>query len=175
MFWGGVSDDDRAGSQIASHPSGCDSIEVSPTNTKKEEASRSTRKSLNFEILHNKDNTPKDGHSVVGLKARIGLEETEVTSPVKSTLEISTYEEEGYLDLGSKKNIKPKAKGNLKKLAREKGPIDVIMTSQERIVGIKRAGELEKLEVEENRKTKKKYEQNTKEMAVAAEQHRREP
>ena len=29
--------------------------------------------------------------------------------------------------------------------------------------------------MEENRKTKKKYEQNTKETAVAAEQHRREP
>ena len=51
----------------------------------------------------------------------------------------------------------------------------MIMTGQERIVGIKRVGELEKLEAEENRKTKKKYEQNTKEMVVAAEQHRREP
>ena len=51
----------------------------------------------------------------------------------------------------------------------------MIMTGQERIVGIKRVGELEKLEVEENRKTKKKYEQNTKETTVVAKQHRQEP
>ena len=70
----------------------------------------------------------KDGHSVVGFKARSGLEEPEVTSPVKSFPEVLAHEEEGYLDVGSRKNIKPKAKGNLKKLAREKGPADVIMT-----------------------------------------------
>ena len=125
---------------------------------------------MNFEILSNEDNTPKDGYSVVGLKTRNGLEEPEVTSPVKSILEPSAHDEEGYLDMGSKKIIKPKAKGNLKKLAREKGPVDdVIMTGQERIVGIKRVRELKKLEAEENRKTKKRHEQNTKETAVAAE------
>uniref|UniRef100_A0A7N2KXV8 DUF4283 domain-containing protein n=1 Tax=Quercus lobata TaxID=97700 RepID=A0A7N2KXV8_QUELO len=105
----------------------------------KEEASRPTRKSLNFKKLHNKDNTSKDGHLVVGFKARNGLEEPEVTSPVKSIIEVSAHEEEGYLDVGSKKNIKPKAEGNLKKLAREKGLVDVIMTGQERIVAPPRA------------------------------------
>ena len=43
------------------------------------------------------------------------------------------------------------------------------------MVGIKRAGELEKLEAEENRKSKKKYEQISKGTAVVAEQHRQEP
>ena len=128
MSQGGVGDDDRSGSQIANRPSGCDSTKVRLANTEKEEASRSTWKSLNFEILSNEDNTPKDGHLVVGLKTRNELEEPEVTSPVKSILEPSAHDEEGYLDMGSKKVIKPKAKGNLKKLAREKGPADVIMT-----------------------------------------------
>ena len=64
---------------------------------------------------------------MVGFKAGIGLEEPEVTSPIKSTLEVSAYDEEGFLDLGSKKNTKPKAKRNLKKLAREKGPVEVSM------------------------------------------------
>ena len=64
---------------------------------------------------------------MVGFKARIGLEEPEVTSPIKSTLEVSAYDEKGFLDLGSKKNTKPKAKRNLKKLAREKGPVEVSM------------------------------------------------
>ena len=112
---------------------------------------------------------------MVGFKARIGLEEPKVTSPVKFTVEVSAHNEEGFLDLGFKKNTKPKAKRNLKKLAREKGPVEVSMMDQERIVGIKRAGELEKLEAEENRKSKKKYEQISKGTAVAAEQHRQEP
>lgn len=64
---------------------------------------------------------------MVGFKAGIGLEEPEVTSPIKSTLEVSAYDEEGFLDLGSKKNTKPKAKRNLKKLAREKGLVEVSM------------------------------------------------
>ena len=64
---------------------------------------------------------------MVGFKAGIGLEEPEVTSPIKSTLEVSAYDEEGFLDLVSKKNTKPKAKRNLKKLAREKGPVEVSM------------------------------------------------
>ena len=64
---------------------------------------------------------------MVGFKVGIGLEEPEVTSPIKSTLEVSAHDEEGFLDLGSKKNTKPKAKRNLKKLAREKGPVEVSM------------------------------------------------
>ena len=64
---------------------------------------------------------------MVGFKAGIRLEEPEVTSLIKSTLEVSAYDEESFLDLGSKKNTKPKAKRNLKKLAREKGPVKVSM------------------------------------------------
>ena len=64
---------------------------------------------------------------MVGFRAGIGLEKPEVTSPIKFTLEVSAYDEEGFLDLGSKKNTKPKAKRNLKKLAREKGPVEVSM------------------------------------------------
>ena len=112
---------------------------------------------------------------MVGFKAGFGLEEPEVTSPVKSTVEVLAHEEEGFLDLGSKKNTKPKAKRNLKRLAREKGLDEVSMMDQEKLVGIKRAGELEKLEAEENQKFKRKYEHIPKGTAVAAEQHRREP
>ena len=112
---------------------------------------------------------------MVGFKAGSGLEEPEVTSPVKSTVEVLAHEEEGFLDLGSKKNTKPKAKRNLKRLAREKGPGEVSMMDQEKLVGIKRAGELEKLEAEENRKFKRKYEHIPKGTAVAAKQHHREP
>ena len=59
---------------------------------------------------------------MVGFKAGIGLEEPEVTSPIKSTLEVSAYDEEGFLDLGSKKNTKPKAKRNLKKTCKRERP-----------------------------------------------------
>ena len=45
----------------------------------------------------------KDGHSVVGFKARNGLEEPEVTSPVKPIIEVLAHEEEGYLDVGLRK------------------------------------------------------------------------
>ena len=112
---------------------------------------------------------------MVGFKAGSGLEEPEVTSLVKSTVEVSAHEEEGFLDLGSKENTKPKAKRNLKKLAREKGPGEVSMMDQEKLAGIKRAGELEKLEAEENRKFKKKYEHISKGTVVATEQHCQEP
>ena len=106
---------------------------------------------------------------MVGFKAGSELEEPEVTSLVKSTMEVSAHEEEGFLDLGSKENTKPKAKRNLKKLAREKGPGEVSMMDQEKLAGIKRARELEKLEAEENRKFKKKYEHISKGTVVAAE------
>ena len=112
---------------------------------------------------------------MVGFKAGSGLEEPEVTSLVKSTMEVSAHEEEGFLDLGSKENTKPKAKRNLKKLAREKGPGEVSMMDQEKLAGIKRARELEKLEAEENRKSKKKYEQISKGTGMSAKQHCREP
>ena len=47
--------------------------------------------------------------------------------------------------------------------------------AQEFCSKIKRAGDLEKLETEENRKAKRKQKKNALGAAVTAEQHRREP
>ena len=125
VCWGDVGDNEGLGSQVASHPSGWDSFEVSLPNTEKEEFTRATRKVLNFEIVRNEDETPKNGHSVVGLQKENMLEEPEVTSLIKPNMDSSAHDEEGYLDMGYKR---PKAKGRWKKLAREKGPVgDAIM------------------------------------------------
>ena len=176
VCWGDVGDNEGLGSQVASHPSGWDSSEVSLTNTEKEELTRAIRKVLNFEIVRNEDETPKNGHSVVGLQKENMLEEPEVTSPTKPNMGSSAHDDEGYLDMGYNKDMRPKAKGRWKKLAKEKGPVgDAIMMGQEKGIGFKRVRELEDLEAEEDRKTKRKYGRSSKETAVAAEQHRREP
>ena len=49
------------------------------------------------------------------------------------------------------------------------------MLDQENNSGIKRAGDLESLETEENRKVKRKQKKNNQGAAVTAEQHRQEP
>ena len=175
LCWGNVGDDGGSGSQVASHPCGWDSTEVSPLNMEKEELTRPTRKYLNFEMLRNEGEMQKNGHSVVVLQKENMLEEPEVTSPIKPNLESSAHNKEGYLDMGYNKDIRPKAKGKWNKLAREKGLVsDAIMTGQEGGIGFKRMGELENLEAEEDRKTKRKYGRNSKETVVATEQHRRE-
>ena len=175
MCWGDVGDNEGLGSQVASHPSGWDSSEVSLTNMEKEELTRAIRKVLNFEIVRNEDETPKNGHLVVGLQKENMLEEPEVTSPIKPNLESSAHNKDGYLDMGYNKDIRPKAKGKWNKLAREKGLVgDAIMTGQEGGIDFKRVGELENLEAEEDRKTKRKYGRSSKEMMMAIEQHCRE-
>ena len=86
------------------------------------------------------------------------LEEPKVTSPIKPNMDSSTHNEEGNLDMGYNKDMRPKAKGRWKKLAREKGPVgEVIMMGQKKGIGFKWLGDLEDLEVEEDRKTKRKY------------------
>ena len=73
MCWGDVGDDGGLGSQVASHPSGWDSSEVSPPNTEKEELTRASRKVLNFEIVRNDGETPKNGHLMVGLQKKMRI------------------------------------------------------------------------------------------------------
>ena len=113
---------------MASNLSGWDNSEVSPPNTEKEKFTHATRKVLKFEIVRNECETPKNGHSVVGLQKENMLEEPEVTSLIKPNMDSSAHNEEGYLDMGYNKDMRPKVKGRWKKLAREKGPVgDAIM------------------------------------------------
>ena len=75
-----------------------------------------------------------------------------------------------------RKSKEPKTIGSWRRLAREKGPcIEDVVLDQENSSGIKRAGDLESLATEENRKVKRKQKKNTQVAAVTAEQHRREP
>ena len=84
--------------------------------------------------------------------------------------------------MGQYKEKKPKTKGRLKKLAREKGLTrDEVMLDHEGDIGLKRRGKLENLEEEEDKKLKKKcVEVLTSDALVLAEsvvagrQHRRE-
>lgn len=118
---------------MASRLSGWDSSEVSPPNTKREELTHATKKVLNFEMVRNKGETAENGHSVVGLQKENMLEEPEVTSPIKPNMDSSTHDEEGYLDMGYNKDVRPKAEGRWEKLAREKGPVgDAIMMGQQK-------------------------------------------
>ena len=56
--------------------------------------------------------------------------------------------------MGQCKEKKPKTKGRLKKLAREKGLTrDEVMLDHEGDIGLKRRGKLENLEEEEDKKT----------------------
>ncbi|KAF3966006.1 hypothetical protein CMV_009853 [Castanea mollissima] len=125
---GALGEDVALGRQGASHPKGWDSIEGGPPTMEK-------------------------GEHIGGL-----IEEHEVTSPLKSKQSTKTESEMGYLDMGQCKEKKPKAKGRLKKLAREGGPtVDEVMLDHEGGIGLKRRGKLENLEEEEDRKLKKKW------------------
>ena len=113
----------------------------------------------------------------MGFQQRPILEEMEVTSPVKPDIEFSEFKKDGFLDVGCKdKNWEPKTIGSWKRLAREKGLFkkDVVL-GQKKSSGLKRAGELEILKIEENRKLKRKQKKNSQGAAVTAEQHRRKP
>ena len=111
----------------------------------------------------------------------LNMEKEELTRPTRKYLNFEMLrnkgetQKEGYLDMGYNKDIRPKAKGKWNKLAREKGLVgDAIMTGQEGGIGFKRVGELENLEAEEDRKTKRKYGRSSKETMMAIEQHCRE-
>lgn len=112
-------------------------------------------------------------------------EEGEVTSPIKYKTNFHDVGITSHLDLGQSSDGQKRGKGRLKKLAREQGPRgeNSIMT-QEGAVGTKSTGEIEILEAEENRVTKKvsgaeevpiKNGNSMIGSAVAARQHRREP
>ena len=112
---------------------------------------------LNFELAKGKEKVCTDANSAVGSQL-VGLsEEHEVTSPLKSKQSTKAESEMGYLDMGQCKEKKPKTKGRLKKLARERGPLgDEVMLDHEGEIGLKRKGKLETLEEEDDRKCKKK-------------------
>ena len=113
----------------------------------------------------------------MGFQKRSILEEMEVTSPIKPGIEFSNFKEDEFLDVGCKdKNWEPKTIGSWKRLVREKGLFkEEVVLGQKKSSGLKRAGELEILEAEENRKLKRKQKKNTQAMAVITEQHHREP
>ena len=108
-----------------------------------------------------------------------GREEPEVTSPIKPNLNVKTKKVVAYLDSNNGKKGKPKTKA-WKKLAREQGPnSDTDMADQRIGLGNKCISGIAPLEIKEKRVTKKTRgdalpsdEQQTKEMAMAAGQHR---
>ena len=135
------------------------------------------RKILNCESNECVGDAPSFGQAEVGFQQRPILKEMEVSNPVKPSIDFTVFKEDGFLDVGCKRKSKePKTIGSWKRLAREKGPcIEDVVLDQENSSGIKRAGDLESLATEENRKVKRKQKKNTQVAAVTAEQHRREP
>ena len=167
----------QSGSQAASHSGRWDNLTVSPLTVETFEITRAARKILNFESNECVDDAPSFSHSGVGFQQRPILEEMEVTSPVKPSIDFSEFKEARFLDVGCKdKNWEPKTIGSWKRLAREKCLFkeDVVL-DQKKSSGIKRPGELESLETKENRKLKRKQKKNSQGAAVTAEQHRGEP
>ena len=132
---------------------------------------------LNIESNVSMGDEPVGGPAEVGFQQRPILKEMKVSNPYKPSIDFTVFKEDGFLDMGCKrKNKEPNNIGSWKRLAREKGPCteDVVLV-QENSSRIKRAGDLESLETEENRKAKRKQKKNTMGAAVIAEQHRREP
>ena len=172
-----VGNDGRTASQAACHTGGWDNSAASPPNAEESEVTRALKKVLNFENNGGEFDAPEMSLPNMGCQSGRILEEMEVTNPVKPIMDFSEFKDEGFLDLGRKiKDFGPKTIGCWKRLAREKGlNKDVDNLGQEKRGGVKRTGELEELETEENRKVKRKQRKNTKEVAVTAMQHRREP
>ena len=167
----------QSGSQASCHSGEWDKSTVSPLTVETSEITCDARKILNLESNECMGDAPSFSQSDVGFQQRPILEEIEVTNPVKPSIDFTKFKEDGFLDVGCKgKNREPKTIGSWKRLAREKGLCkeDVVL-DQENSSGIKRAGDLERLEIEENRKFKRKHKKNTQGAAVTAEQHRREP
>ena len=172
-----IGNDGRTESQAACHTGGWDNSAASPPNVEEPEVTRTVKKSLNFgsnggEIDALEMSTPN-----MGCQSGRMLKEKEVVNPAEPIMDFSEFKDEGFLDLGCKiKDFGPKTIGRWKRLAREKGlNKEVVFLGQEKRSGLKRTGELEALETEENRKAKRKQRKNTKEAAVTAVQHRREP
>ena len=174
---GDVGNDGRIASQATCHSGGWDNSAVSPPNAEMSELTCATRKVLNFENNGGEGDEPRTDQLVMGCQSGCILEEMEVTSPVKPIMDFSEYKVDGFLDLGHKtKDLGPKTIGSWKRLAREKGLTkEEEVLGQEKRSGIKRTGKLEELEAEENRKLKRKQGKKTKDSAVTAVQHRREP
>ena len=131
-------------------------------------------------LVKGKEKVSIDKSSIVGQQKPKGREEPEVTSPIKPNLNAETEKVVGYLDSNNSKEGKPKTKA-WKKLAREQGSnSDMDMADQRIGLGNKCVSSIEPLEIKEKSVTKKTHgealpsnEQQTKEMAVAAGQHRR--
>ena len=135
-----------SGRQEASHPRGWDNTKEGIPTSGEGEQVRASQQVLNFEQAKGKEKVGTDANSAVGLS-----EEHEVTSPLKPKQSIKAESEMGYLDMRQCKEKKPKSKGRLKKLARERGPQgDAVMLDHEGEIGLKRKGKLETLEEEED-------------------------
>ncbi|KAF3942978.1 hypothetical protein CMV_030424 [Castanea mollissima] len=133
-------------------------------------------------LVKGKGKANEDVNSVVGQQNPKGGDEPEVTSPAKPGLAFEAKDVVGLLDSGKNKESKPKTKAKLKKLVKGKGPSeDTNMNDRSNGLGTNRGSEIELLEEQEGRVTKRirdelllSGEQQTMETAVAAGQHRRE-
>ena len=103
-----------------------------------------------------KEKAVRDASLVMAQQKQKRKEEVEVTSTIKYKTDFHDVGITGHLDLGQSNDGWKRGKGRLKKLAREQGPRgeNSIMT-QEGAMGTKSTGEIEILEAEENRVTKK--------------------
>ena len=155
--WGALGDGVVSGRLEASHPRGWDNTEEGTPTMEKGEQVCASQQVLNFELAKGKEKVCTDANLAVGSQL-VGLsEEHEVTNPLKSKQSTKAESEMGCLDMGQCKEKKPKTKGRLKKLARERGlPGDEVMLDHEGEIRLKRKGKLENLKEEEDRKLKKK-------------------
>ena len=164
-------------SQEACHSGGWDNAKVRPLSVEMSENICEVGEILNFETNVSTGVEPVGGPAEVGSQQRPIIREIKVSNQDKPSIDFTVFKEDGFLDMGCKrKNKEPKTIGSWKRLAREKGPCtEDVSLVQEKCSRIKRAGDLESLETEENRKAKRKQKKNTMGAAVTAEQHRREP
>ena len=164
-------------SQEACHSGGWDNAKVRPQSVGLSETMCEVGEMLNIETNVNTGVEPVGDPAEVGSQQRPIIRDIKVSNQDKPSIDFNVFKEDGFLDLGcTRKNKEPKTIGSWKRLARKKGPCTGDMSlAQEFCSKIKRAGDLEKLETEENRKAKRKQKKNALGAAVTAEQHRREP
>ena len=158
-------------SQEACHSGGWDNAKVRPLSVEMSENICEVREILNIESNVSMGDEPVGGPAEVGFQQRPIIKEMKVSNQDKPSIDFTVFKEDRFLDMGCKrKNKEPKTIGSWKRLAREKGPCteDVVLV-QENCSRIKRAGDLESLEIEENRKAKRKQKKNTLGVAVTAE------
>nr|POE81162.1 hypothetical protein CFP56_30351 [Quercus suber] len=174
---GELGEDELTRSQVAGQSIQWDNTDVGCFEVKIGDVPRTSSPTA---LVKGKDKVRMDKSSIVGQQKPKGREEPEVTSPIKPNLNVEVEKVVGYLDSNNSNEGKPKTKA-WKRLAREKGSIsDSDMADQRIGLGNKRVSGIEALETKEKRVTKKTRgyalpsdEQQTKEMAVAAGQHRR--